>query len=247
VLRLLDAETGSYAQVRPIRPGVLRVCAHVPATAGPSDLTGVRVLLVADLLTRAAELRRLQVLTALTSDGETPHAVEAAAGTLGIHPPVARATPEEAETALGGPIDVHLIADKTVPANTGLVARVGAAQGSLAADPLALRFALLSVPWSEPVDVTAAAQAAAQDTLKDWRRRVAEWARSPSGPIPPRLADKVRTALDDLDTVSALALLRGLAADDTDDTVSPGTRFETFVYVDRLLGLELPRDIGKDP
>jgi hypothetical protein len=246
VLRLLDAETGSYAQVRPIRPGVLRVCAHVPATAGPSDLTGVRVLLVADLLTRAAELRRLQVLTALTSDGETPHAVEAAAGTLGIHPPVARATPEEAETALGGPIDVYLASDG-LTTKTGLVARVGGAHGNLVADPLALRFALLSVPWSEPVDVTAAAQAAAQDTLKDWRRRVAEWARSPSGPIPPRLADKVRTALDDLDTVSALALLRGLAADDTDDTVSPGTRFETFVYVDRLLGLELPRDIGKDP
>jgi hypothetical protein len=208
----------------------------------------VRVLLVADLLTRAAELRRLQVLTALTSDGETetPNALEAAAGTFGIHPPVARATLEEAETALGGPIDVYLASDG-LTTKTGLVARVGGAHGNLVADPLALRFALLSVPWPEPVDVTADAQAAAQDTLKDWRRRVAEWARSPSGPIPPRLADKVRTALDDLDTVSALALLRGLAADDTDETVSPGTRFETFVYVDRLLGLELPRDIGKDP
>jgi hypothetical protein len=245
VLRLLDAETGSYAQVRPARPGVLRVCAHAPAPAGPSDLTGVRVLLVADLLTRAAELRHLQVLTALTSDGETS-ALEAAASTLGIHPPVARATLEEAGTALGGPIDVYLVSDALNP-KTGLVARVGGARGEQAAGPrdlLALRFALLSVPWPEPADVTADAQAAARDTLEDWRRRVAGWARSSSGPIPPPLVGKIRTAFDDLDTVSALALLRGLA---DDDTVKPGARFETFVYVDRLLGLELPRDIGKDP
>jgi hypothetical protein len=34
----------------------------------------------------------------------------------------------------------------------------------------------------------------------------------------------------------------GLAAD---ETVPPGPRFETFVYADRGLGLDLPRDIGR--
>jgi hypothetical protein len=200
----------------------------------PEDLTGLRILLVADLITRAAELRRLQVLTAATAGNGTGDLV----GRLGIHPPVAWAAPEEAEAALGGPIDVRLTSSNT--ATTGAV--VGAARGELAADPIALRFALLSVPWSEPADITADAQAAAGHTVKDWRRQVAEWARSPSGPIPPPLAERIRTAFDDLDTVAALALLRDLAAD---EAVPPGTRFETFVYVDRLLGLELPRDIGQ--
>jgi hypothetical protein len=37
-------------------------------------------------------------------------------------------------------------------------------------------------------------------------------------------------------------LLNGLAAD---EAVLPGSRFETFVYADRVLGLDLPRDIGR--
>jgi hypothetical protein len=39
-----------------------------------------------------------------------------------------------------------------------------------------------------------------------------------------------------------VALLSGLAAD---ETVPPGPRFETFVYADRVLGLNLPGDIGR--
>jgi hypothetical protein len=42
--------------------------------------------------------------------------------------------------------------------------------------------------------------------------------------------------------VSALALLRSLASD---EDVPAGARFETFVYADRVLGLDLPRDIGR--
>ena len=37
-------------------------------------------------------------------------------------------------------------------------------------------------------------------------------------------------------------LLNGLAAD---DTLPPGPRFETFLYADRVLGLNLPGDIGR--
>jgi hypothetical protein len=41
----------------------------------------------------------------------------------------------------------------------------------------------------------------------------------------------------------ALVLAELLLA--ADETVPPGLRFETFVYADRVLGLDLPRDIGR--
>ena len=69
------------------------------------------MLLVADLLTRVAELRNLQVLMVLAYDGEHPGqlaGVERAATALGIHPPAARASSAQAQTSLGGRIDVHL-------------------------------------------------------------------------------------------------------------------------------------------
>lgn len=66
--------------------------------------------------------------------------------------------------------------------------------------------------------------------------------RSGPRPVPARLAQTVRGAVDDLDTASAIALLRGLA---DDDGVPEGAEFETFLYVDRVLGLDLARDIGK--
>jgi cysteinyl-tRNA synthetase len=71
---------------------------------------------------------------------------------------------------------------------------------------------------------------------------VAEWAQSPSKPMPPPITGTVQAAFADLDTVSLLALLRGLAAD---ASVPAGTKFETFVYADRVLGLDLPRSIGR--
>lgn len=57
-----------------------------------------------------------------------------------------------------------------------------------------------------------------------------------------RLAQTVRGAVDDLDTPSAIALLRGLA---DDDGGPEGAKFETFLYVSRVQGLDLARDIGK--
>ena len=56
------------------------------------------------------------------------------------------------------------------------------------------------------------------------------------------LAQAAQAAFGDLDTASAIALLRGLAHD---DEVQAGAKFETFLYVDRILGLDLPREIGK--
>ena len=51
-----------------------------------------------------------------------------------------------------------------------------------------------------------------------------------------------QAAFDNLDTAAAIALLRSLAGD---ESVPDGAKFETFLYVDRVLGLDLPSDIGK--
>lgn len=230
------------------------MCADVPEAAGGSDLAGLRVLLVADLLARTAELRDWQVLTALAGkDSAQLEALERAADALNVHPPAVRAGPGEARASLGGPIDVHLVGDDADVDRdqSGLVARVGAVRpreagllGEPAAepDPLAIRLAMLSFPYHRPADLTEDVLAQARQTLAHWRRRVAEWAQLPSRPMPAPVADRLRAAFDDLNTVTALALLQSL---EPDDDVPTGARFETFVYADRILGLDLPRDIGR--
>ncbi len=260
VLRLLDARSGSYAQVRPAQPGLLRVCAYIGETAGDADITWLRVLLVADLLLRAAELRNLQVLTMLAfADPGSAHAVacESAAAALGVHPPAARVSLREACMSPDGPVDVHLVSrDADADGSPGgLVTRVGAAQlppeahRDLAAgadgpghDPLAIRLALMSLPYDQPADLTEAMLASAEETVARWRHQVAAWAESPSRPIPARTAEAIRGAFSDLDTASMLALLGDLTID---ADLPAGARFETFLYADRVLGLDLPRDIGR--
>jgi hypothetical protein len=262
VLRLLDARTGSYAEVRSARPGLLRVRADVPGAAAGPEITWLRVLLVADLLARAAELRNLQVFTMLVADGELARqlpAWERAADALGTRPPAGHAGSGGASASPDKPADVHLADYDTWPADdrSGLAVRVGAAHihdagdpGTLstdvltgsAQDPLAVRLALMLFPAHQPADLTSRVLASAHQAIGDWRRRVARWAEQPSRPIPAYLAEMARTAFEDLDTAAAIALLRRLA---DDDSVPDGAKFETFLYVDRVLGLDLPSDIGK--
>jgi hypothetical protein len=245
VLRLLDARSGSYAPVRPARPGVLRVCAYLRETAGDADITWLRVLLVADLLLRSAELRNLQVFTTLAfADPGSAQAAacERAAGALGIHPFAAGASLPD------GPVDVHLVSpDADAGGNpSGLVTRVGAARLRREAgpgdDPLAVRLALMSLPYYQPADLTESVLASAQETVAQWRHQVADWAESPSRPIPAQIAETIRGAFSDLDTTSMLALLHDLTRE---ADMPAGARFETFLYADRVLGLDLPRDIGR--
>ncbi|GII53036.1 hypothetical protein Pth03_14250 [Planotetraspora thailandica] len=112
-------------------------------------------------------------------------------------------------------------------------------------DPLAVRLALMERHHREDVRLTEDDLRASARTLTRWRRRVAEWAESPSRPIDTAHATAIREALDDdLDTPSALRLLRDL---ETDESVAPGSRFETFLHLDHVLGLDLSIDIGKVP
>jgi len=255
---VVDDRPGSQAEVSVAGLGPLRVYAHVRADADAADLTGLRVLLVADLLARAGELGGLQVLTTRAFTGEPAGVatVEQAATALGIHPPVLPAA-DFAEAWPGGTADVHVADDDAISDDnrSGILIHAAAARlakdarpGGTAAgmlgghDPLAVRLALISLPRRQPAELTAGQLADAAQTLSEWRRRVARWAEAPSGAIPEAAAATVRAAFGNLDTVAVLALLRSLAAD---ETVPAGPRFETFVYADRVLGLDLPRDIGR--
>jgi hypothetical protein len=263
VLRLLDARTGAPAEVRPARPGVLRICAHLPQAVAGSGITALRVLLVTDLLARTAELGGLQVLTARQLTDASPGqaaAIEGDAVALGIHPPAAHADCRDAPSALGGPVDVYVTGDDagvgpglarlSVSVGAALLAGAGpypdaADEGLFAGrrdDPLAVRLALMSFPGHRPADVDDDALAQAGGTLGSWRQQVAQWAESPSRAIPAPIAQAAGSAFERLDTVSVLALLRGLAAD---ADVPTGAKFETFVYADRILGLDLARVVGR--
>ena len=263
MLRLLDARTGSYAEVRPARRGVLRVGVHPQQPAAGSDITALRVLLIADLLARTAELGGLQVLIALEEGGpaEQAAALQRDADALGIHPPAVRTSSRDVPTALGGPIDVHLFSQDVSadPAATGMSVCVGASRlegagsgrdaaagggllAGLRCDPLAVRLALVSFPIDRPAALTGDGLADAAGTLGRWRQQVAQWAESPSGAVPARIAEAASAAFADLDTVAALSLLRGLMPD---TSVPAGAKFETFVYADRVLGLDLAREVGR--
>ena len=262
VLRLVDARSRRYAAVRPGQVGLLRVAAYLTQATGEPDWTGVRVLLIADLLARAAELRGLQVLTAVVFPGDPPAEqgfAERAAGLLGVHPPAARASSARAAVVLGGPVDVHIAGPEGVDDGSGgLVMQAGGArmcsavsgEGDAVAasaapvdeDPLAIRLALMSHAHDQEVDLTVAVLARSLKTTTQWRSQVAGWAESPSRPMPQHASTELDAAFSDLDIRRALALLGKLAQD---AGVPDGARFETFVFADRVLGLELARHVGR--
>ncbi|MCT9932629.1 cysteine--tRNA ligase [Planotetraspora sp. A-T 1434] len=110
-------------------------------------------------------------------------------------------------------------------------------------DPLAIRLALMEHRYRQQMNLTWDTLRAADRTLRRWRLRVAEWAESPSRPIDAGHSARIQQALDDdLDTPLALRLLRDL---ERDDSVAPGSRFETFLHFDHILGLDLSTEIGK--
>ncbi|WP_432926120.1 cysteine--tRNA ligase [Microbispora sp. CA-135349] len=128
------------------------------------------------------------------------------------------------------------------PADSGDVIPLSAVAAA-GLDPLAVRLALLERHYRRPIDLTWDSLRAADEELRRLRRRVAEWAESPSRPIDRAHAERVQRALDDdLDTPAVLRLLRDL---ETDGSVAPGSKFETFLHFDHVLALDLPADIGR--
>jgi cysteinyl-tRNA synthetase len=110
-------------------------------------------------------------------------------------------------------------------------------------DPLALRLALLQRPYRVAAALTRDDLEAADEVLRGWRGLVRHWALSPSKPMCAQyVADFLGALDDDLDTPAALRTLAELAAD---PLIPDGSKFEAFAHLDRFLGLDLAREVGR--
>ena len=110
-------------------------------------------------------------------------------------------------------------------------------------DPLALRLFFLTGRYRQQMNLTWDALGGADRRLKRWRTKVSEWAEQPSAAMATDYVRRISDAFDDdLDSPTALVALGEL---EKDADVSPGSKFETFAWVDRILGLDLARDVGK--
>ncbi|MFF2503726.1 hypothetical protein ACFVTY_10185 [Streptomyces sp. NPDC058067] len=258
MLRLVDAPSG-----RPVAPvmhrSVVRIGVPVALPEDGETLPDVRAMLTADILTRVLELSGTIAYTGLIcpdASDERREALQARAAELGMHPAAAHGDERGTAHDLGGPFAVRVVGPRDtvseVNGSGGDVIRLavgdaraadGATEGGH--DPLALRLALLTEPRTEPVHLTPASVAAAHHTLLRWRHAVATWADSPSRPMPGPARDTIRDCLeDDLDLPGVLRTLHRL---EHSGDAPAGALFETFAYVDRVLGLDLVRDVGRGP
>lgn len=238
VLRIIDARTGELVDAAPARRGLTRVQAHTRGL----DPTNLRVLLVADLLVRALELGGTPVWALLTGERQQAE-LRAAGAALGVRP---FEDGRDAGTGLGEAQVLHVVSEGGA-APDGVRIAVAPVHWEASgppgeADPAVLRLALLARPRSTPLRVGTATLDDAGDTLAHWRRAVAAWAHRPSRPIPDQVRADLRTAWeDDLDATGVLRVLRAV---ETVPDLADGARFETYAYADRLLGLDLTRDLG---
>ncbi|WP_329118730.1 hypothetical protein [Streptomyces sp. NBC_01353] len=269
MLRIVDTRTGHLVEIPSVRRHLLSICVHLPVGEAGIGMVDLRALLVGDVLARTAELHGLPSRTFLTTP-DLPHeqarALDRAMSALGIHPPTTvgvhhpngtlcaaadvhvHAYGTAAQDAVGGVrIDVGQVGpasrergvqDRAHLLAPGLLDAV-APEGT---DPLAVRMLMLGHAYRAPVTVTSAALDEARRTLGDWRQLVADWAQAPSRPIP---ADVLRHAhavlADDLGVPAVLDTLVTLA---TRADVPTGAKFETFAFLDRVLGLDLAREVG---
>jgi hypothetical protein len=264
----LPADNGGSGQPGPAAPQAAEPQAAEPLAAA-LQVAGLRAALLADLVRRVAERHHLHVTAwqaALAQEGcwqdlnihpaqvapvppgqvDLGFGVAGPAGQLAV-PAVARWVRVAPVTFPGGGLTPYKAAPAvTTPGRPALPGRpvpgVSAIQAA-GLDPLALRLALLEYHYRQPVTLGWDTLAAADQALRAWRDQVADWARSPSQPMPARyLAAALAAFDDDLDSPAALATLRTLAADEAQ---TAGAKFEAFAYSDRLLGLDLAREVGR--
>ncbi|MFF1737428.1 hypothetical protein [Streptomyces sp. NPDC058247] len=255
MLRLVDACSG--LPVAPVmHRSVVRIGVPVALPEGGEVLSDVRAMLVADILTRVLELSGTIAYTGLICpDGadERWAALQARAAELGMHPAAAHGDERGVEGELGGPFAVRVSRSEDARDDVdGDVIRLAVGDAHAAdgvaervEEPLALRLALLTEPRTEPLGLAPASVAAAHHTLLRWRHAVATWADSPSRPMPGPARDSIRDCLEDnLDLPGVLHALHRL---EHSGDAPAGALFETFAYVDRVLGLDLVRDVGRGP
>jgi hypothetical protein len=226
VLRLPDADNALAGPVNPARPGVLTIWVASPAEARPC--------LVADLVARVAGRHHLRAIVS----GPAP----ADWAELNVYPAGVTAGPPEPLDVTVGPA-VGPAGGAAAPAAHRVEPGAAGPVDLTGLDPLALRLALMQRPYRAGADFTPDDLKAAGEILTGWRGLVRHWALSPSKPMCAQYAGDFLAALDDdLDTPAALRTLAALAAD---PVIPDGSKFETFAHLDRFLGLDLAREVGR--
>lgn len=189
-----------------------------------------RPCLLADLISRVADRHHLRA----SVSGPAPADWMA----LNVHPAGVTAGPPEpldvAVAPAGAPVGSP--AHRVAPGTAAPVDTTGV-------DPLALRLALMRRPYRDEATLTRDDLEAADQELRRWRALVKHWALSASKPMCAQYTGDFLGALDDdLDTPAALSSLSALAAD---QVIPDGSKFESFAYADRFLGLDLAREVGR--
>ncbi|MEU6983807.1 hypothetical protein ABZ946_10290 [Streptomyces sp. NPDC046324] len=256
MLRIVDARTGHLVEIPSVSRHLLSICVHLTAGDAGIGMADLRALLVGDVLARTAELHGLQSRTFLAAPylpPEQARMLDRAMSALGVHPPAAVGG-HHPDGPLRAAADVHVDASGTAAQDAVDGARLdvgrvepatpetGAAFAPEGTDPLAVRMLMLGHAYRSPLTVTGTALDEAGRRLADWRRLVADWAEEPSRPVPADLLRHAHAVLaDDLDVPAVLDML-GTVATRTD--VPSGSKFETFALLDRVLGLDLAREVG---
>ncbi|MEV6329910.1 hypothetical protein [Streptomyces sp. NPDC051909] len=217
---------------------------------GIVGMTAVRTLLIGDVLLRAVETEGRQVLHDCLPRPQSSDALGRVLSDFSIHPP----------SGFTGPADAHVVAGAHRDGERGVWIEVGPVRPDTTwagpgpgpgpgpgadadADPPAVRLALLGKPYAQPLTFTAREVEDAGRTLGRWRASVARWARSPSRPVPEEILQGAARAIgDNLDTPALLGVLHEVEGS---SGVPDGARFETFAHVDRVLGLDLTREVGR--
>ncbi len=272
MLTLYDAATRELETIRPGHRHELRVLAVAPAVPDPLDpeIGLLRSWLLPDQIRRTAERRHLVPTVCEVSAPGDAGAGPLAAGLraeLNIHPPARIAPAGEpvartAEFAGGGApafdigtgdtgwlAGLDIVRYHAAPAGTVTAGPDGHGPRRLSEvtgrgiDPLAVRLGFMHQRYPDGADLSWDQLTTWDKILTGWRIAVAQWANSPSAAMSAPYADAITAAFeDDLNTPAALAQLH-LLGDDED--VAPGAKFETLAAADRLLGLDLARDIGR--
>ncbi|MDA3661698.1 hypothetical protein PFJ02_06370 [Mycobacterium xenopi] len=217
----------------------------VPSTA--ETFTCARVLVVGDLLRRVLEdIHSAQVLAALITRNDSVAELLSRSGLM-VRPVVGTfSTEADAAAGIGKPLNVVITATGTHDApmrrSTVGVAPVHSSVPLSQAAPDAVRFALANSKHQQQLDITPSLLARSQAVLARWRDRIAQWSQWSSRPVPASWRTAVVSALDDLDVARVIELMDEL---ENADHIEPGAKFEAFSYADRVLGVDLMRDLGR--
>lgn len=235
------------------------------------SLEAMRLLVVGDVLRRIVHTyghARLDMV--ILGDDETPVSRATARALAVQQAHLFACSPSDVASALGGRPDVVFAAASTLPPGPGggcggladawppdtARVQVGAvdATGSRSAgpeilaelvashDPLAVRLALLRFFYPEDAQLSLARLKRAEETLRRWRRKIADWSDMPTGAASAAQVALMRRALlTRADTGAVLTLLHRL---ETQPRVVSGSKFAAFAHCERVLALDLGHSIG---